>query len=123
MAGKVDDDLGFDPFHETQKALAEMMKESEGQVPPMKVPPGMGNKLGTNFYGLYGGDMSAPYATHMPPPSMLGREQMTRPRLSIPPGFGPSRIHSGSNCFPPMSSMHSGSFICLLFSSFYKHLT
>ncbi|CAG0889806.1 unnamed protein product [Darwinula stevensoni] len=105
--GKVDDDLGFDPFHETQKALAEMMKESEGQVPPMKVPPGMGNKPGMNFYGLYGGDMSAPYATHMAPPSMMGREQMARTRLSIPPGFGPSRIHSGSNCFPSMSSMHS----------------
>lgn len=33
---KVDDDLGFDPFHETQKALAELL-EDEMQVQQQKI--------------------------------------------------------------------------------------
>ncbi|KYQ47301.1 CCR4-NOT transcription complex subunit 4 [Trachymyrmex zeteki] len=34
---KADDDLGFDPFHETQKALAELLAEDEMQVQQQKM--------------------------------------------------------------------------------------
>ncbi|KAL6264103.1 hypothetical protein P5V15_004181 [Pogonomyrmex californicus] len=34
---KADDDLGFDPFHETQKALAELLAEDEMQVQQQKI--------------------------------------------------------------------------------------
>ncbi|KAK2725200.1 CCR4-NOT transcription complex subunit 4-like isoform X1 [Artemia franciscana] len=62
---KPDDDLGFDPFHETQKALAELV-EKENIVQKSK---------------------QSSYS-NMPPQSILGATQQLRSRLP-PPGFNP----------------------------------
>lgn len=101
-----DDDLGFDPFHETQKALAEMLeKESISTIPNGSVFSNSCNSLG------YSGPVQSLYSTPSVPPPMtrhspsfgsmglglgLGVNNVLQPQPSRtrvpPPGFTPSQV-------------------------------
>ncbi len=103
-----DDDLGFDPFHETQKALAEMLeKESISSLPNGSA---YSNTNGCSNLG-YSGPVQSLYSNPPVPPSMarhspsfsplglglgLGvgvapQPQPSRTRIP-PPGFNPSQV-------------------------------
>lgn len=103
-----DDDLGFDPFHETQKALAEMLeKESISNMANGSV---FNNGCNTQHMG-YSGPIQNLYSSQHAPPSVarhspsftslglglgLGvgiapQPQPTRTRVP-PPGFNPSQV-------------------------------
>ena len=110
-----DDDLGFDPFHETQKALAEMLeKESISSLPNGSV---YSNTNGCSNLG-YSGPVQSLYSNPPVPPSMarhspsfsplglglgLGvgvapQPQPSRTRIP-PPGFNPSQVYKNSQIF------------------------
>lgn len=107
-----DDDLGFDPFHETQKALAEMLeKESISNMANGSI---FNNGCNSQHMG-YSGPIQNLYSSQHAPPSMarhspsftslglglgLGvgiapQPQPTRTRVP-PPGFNPSQHLAGT---------------------------
>ena len=133
-----DDDLGFDPFHETQKALAEMLeKESISSLPNGSV---YSNTNGCSNLG-YSGPVQSLYSNPPVPPSMarhspsfsplglglgLGvgvapQPQPSRTRIP-PPGFNPSQVYKNTQHFYfnssifPKESVFIQSFL-LLFSA------
>ena len=103
-----DDDLGFDPFHETQKALAEMLeKESISSLPNGSVFSNGCSNLGYSgpVQSLYSNPPVPPSMTrHSPSFSSLGlglglgvgvapQPQPSRTRIP-PPGFNPTQVFS-----------------------------
>lgn len=101
-----DDDLGFDPFHETQKALAEMLeKESISSFSNGSTFSNGNSSLGYSgtVQSLYSNPPVPPSMTrHSPSFSSLGlglglgvgvaqQPQPTRTRIP-PPGFNPSQV-------------------------------
>ncbi|XP_046642953.1 uncharacterized protein LOC124328287 isoform X2 [Daphnia pulicaria] len=105
-----DDDLGFDPFHETQKALAEMLeKESISSLPNGSVFSNGCSNLGYSgpVQSLYSNPPVPPSMTrHSPSFSSLGlglglgvgvapQPQPSRTRIP-PPGFNPTQHLAGS---------------------------
>ena len=101
-----DDDLGFDPFHETQKALAEMLeKESISNRSYQNNSCNHVSYATGHMQSLYSNPPSMPPMTRQSPSFGLGlglglgigvaqqQPQPTRTRVP-PPGFNPSQVNT-----------------------------
>lgn len=96
-----DDDLGFDPFHETQKALAEMLEKESISSRTFNNSCNHVNYSG-HMQSLYSNPPTMPPMTRQSPSFGLGlglglgvsavqQPQPTRTRVP-PPGFNPSQV-------------------------------
>lgn len=90
-----EDDLGFDPFHETQKALAEMLETETQQQQQQQLhqqlhtPPVDLSNMGLHYSSVGGGNRKSGGVlnSNSPPPFLQQqRQQQSRPKAP-PPGF------------------------------------